>query len=147
MPRKLENPDSWLHVERVRAGYKTVRSLAERLGVALSQVVEWGRGLQKPMWQHIPKLAEALGLEVPGVIIGMWKESLGDPCPCGCGGKKILPNDPTARKLLIEVPCGVCGKKRTHIQGNQRFHFKLCAACAGRARRGKRKPFECVGYN
>ena len=72
MPRKLENPDSWLHVERVRAGYKTVRSLAERLGVALSQVVEWGRGPQKPMWQHIPKLAEALGLEVPGVIIGMW---------------------------------------------------------------------------
>jgi hypothetical protein len=65
MGRKLQNPDSWLHLARVQAGYKTVRSLAERLGVALSQVVEWGRGPQRPMWQYIPKLAEALVLDVP----------------------------------------------------------------------------------
>ena len=56
MGRKLQNPDSWLHLARVRAGYKTVRSLAERLGVALSQVVEWGRGRQKPKWEHIPEI-------------------------------------------------------------------------------------------
>jgi transcriptional regulator with XRE-family HTH domain len=72
MGRKLQRPDSWLHVARVRAGYKTVRSLAERLGVALSQVVEEDRGPQKPKWEHIPKLAEALGLGVHEVITGIW---------------------------------------------------------------------------
>jgi hypothetical protein len=147
VPRKLEHPDSWIHIARVRAGYKTVRSLAEQLGVALSQVVEWGRGPQRPMWRHVAKLADALGASVEEVVTGVWGESLGDPCPCGCGGKKIFPTDPTSRKLLIEVPCTACKKKRTHIQGNQRFHFKLCLACAGRARRGSRVRFECVGYN
>src|SRR2546426_919796 len=122
MPRKLQNPDSWLHAARVKAGYKTVRSLAERLGVALSQVVEWGRGPQKPMWQHIPKLAEALGVGVPEVITGIWRESVGDLCPCGCGGQKILPDSPGARKLLIEIPCANCGTTRTCKQGNTRFH-------------------------
>ena len=131
----------------MRAGFNTVRSLAEQLGVALSQVVEWGRGRQRPMWRHVAKLADALGVSVEEVVTGIWGESLGDPCSCGCGGKKIFPTDPTSRKLLIEVPCAACKKKRTHIQGNQRFHFKLCPACAGRARRGKRVRFECVGYN
>jgi hypothetical protein len=147
MPRTLQNPDSWFHTARVRAGYKTVRSLAERLGVALSQVVEWGRGPQQPMWQHIPKLAEAFGLGIPEVVTGIWRESIGDFCPCGCGGRKIPPDNPTARQLLIEIPCASCSKKRTHIQGNWRFHFELCLNCAGRARRGKRVLFRCVGYN
>ena len=65
MGRKLQNPDSWLHLARVRAGYKTVRSLAERLGVALSQVVEWGRGRQKPKWEHIPGDSDTPGLALP----------------------------------------------------------------------------------
>src|SRR5262245_51916535 len=138
MPRKLEHPDSWIHVARVRAGFKTVRSLAEQLGVALSQVVEWGRGPQRPMWRHVPKLADALHVSVEEVITGVWGERPGDSCPCGCGGVKIVPRDPTARKLLIEVACTGCGKKRTHIQGNQRFHFKRCPRCARRAQAGQR---------
>src|SRR5213594_451570 len=146
MSRKLQNPDSWLHQARVRAGYKTVRSLAERLSVALSQVVEWGRGPQQPMWQYIPKLAEAFGLEIPEVITGVWQQSVGNLSPCGCG-RLIPPDNPTARKLLIEIPCVNCGTPRTYTQGNCRFHFKLCLKCAGRARRGERVEFTCVGYN
>jgi hypothetical protein len=146
MPRTLQNPDSWLHTARVRTGYKTVRSLAERLGVALSQVVEWGRGPQRPMWQHIPKLAEAFGLGIPEVITGVWQESVGNPSPCGCG-PLIPPDNPTARKLPIEIPCVNCGTTRTYTQGNCRFHFKLCRRCAAATRRGKRVELTCVGYN
>src|SRR3989442_1466560 len=99
--KTVQNPNSWFHKARVRAGYKTLLSLADQIGVGLSQVVEWGRGPQRPMWQHIPKLAEAFGLGVKEVITGVWRESVEDPCPCGCGGRKIPPDNPAARKLLI----------------------------------------------
>ena len=147
--RKLQNPDSWLHAARIRAGYPTVLLLAQRLGVALSQVVEWGRGPQRPMWQHIPKLAEALGVEVSEVIKGLWLESIGDPCPCGCGGEKLLPGNPRSRKLLINLPCAYCppGISRTYKQGNCRFHVAFCPRHAPHGPKAEAKPFKCRGFN
>ena len=90
----------------------------------------------------MPKLAEALGVKLTEVITALWHESIGDPCPCGCGGTKIAPDTPRARKLLIEIPCANCGKSRTRKQGNWRFHIDQCRKCIWGA-----VLFRCVGVD
>ena len=96
------------------------------------------------MWQHIPKLAEAFGLGIPEVITGVWQESVEDPCPCGCGGRKIPLDDPAARKLLIEIPCVNCGTTRFHMaEWIEVPAHRIYVICA----RELRDDFDYIGEN
>ena len=63
-------------------------------------------------------------------------EKVGDPCPCGCGGVKILPHNPNVRKLSISSPCQTCGKGRIYEAGENSAgfvygpHSPLCHPCS-----------------
>ena len=60
-------------------------------------------------------------------------EKLGDPCSCGCGGVKVLPEKPTAKLLDVARPCQGCGKERVY-QGPRQAHRQYCQPCAPRHR-------------
>ena len=65
-------------------------------------------------------------------------ERLGDPCPCGCGGLKVLPQKSTAKKLPILLPCVECKFERIyHKRGH---HHQRCSACGARQRFTKENP-------
>ena len=72
-------------------------------------------------------------------------EKAGDPCPCGCGGVKILPHNPNARKLSISSPCQTCGKGRIYEAGENSAgfvygpHSPLCHPCSQQERIRYRK--------
>lgn len=55
-------------------------------------------------------------------------EHLGDPCPCGCGGTKVLPTKLTAKVLAVETPCETCGEKRFY--GKKGLHKRKCLSCS-----------------
>ena len=150
MPGKTQNPDSWFYRARVRAGFPNAALLAQRLGVPKGTVYNWERGSaephpsHRPPWWLMPKIAEALGVPVNELVEKLWKEKIGDPCPCGCSGVKIAPDGfPQARELAIELPCGKCPRKRIYRHRKKGRHRKLCPTCASTAERMK---FTCVGY-
>ena len=150
MPGKVQNPDSWFYNVRVQAGFRNAATLAEQLGVPKGTVYQWERGSassvpsHRPPWRLMPQIAEILVVTLPQLVEALWKETVGDPCPCGCGGTKAFPKDRLeARTLAIEIPCAKCGVKRIHNRWKKGRHRKLCFTCAASVERIK---FTCIGY-
>jgi DNA-binding XRE family transcriptional regulator len=161
MGRTFENPDSWFHTARVRAGFETRPPLAQQLGVSLDTVYLWELGKHRPPWELIGAIANALKVPLPEVVEVLWKEKVEDLCPCGCGGKTVLPEealdlegavvvdgDPDqlrhSRMLPIKLPCTECGKIRIYQHRRKRSHHRaLCPSCS---RLEEEQPFKCVGY-
>jgi hypothetical protein len=151
MPRKLQNPDSWFYNARLRAGFRNTALLAQRLGVPKGTAYQWERGSAdprpsfRPPARLMPQIADALKLPLPDLLEALWREKDGDPCPCGCGGKKSFSDTaPEAWTLAIAIPCAKCGPKQIRIRkpGKKGRHRKLCPTCASTA---ERIPFHCIG--
>ncbi|MGH7783916.1 MAG: hypothetical protein ACREO5_08790 [Candidatus Binatia bacterium] len=106
--------------------------LMRRLDVPESSFYPWLRGEARPPWAILQKIMNSFrhpGISPSDAVKRFWKESVGDPCPCGCGGKKVLPDDhPKARALAIELPCVQCGAiRRYRYQSVVHYkHYKLC---------------------
>jgi len=94
----------------------------------------------------MPKVAELFRVGLTEAVKGLWSENVGDPCPCGCGGKKVLPNYEGAQHLYIDRPCAKCREKRIYRSRRDGDHHELCPGCAYASRRGERIEFVCVGY-
>lgn len=147
MPGKVQNPDSWFYKARLRAGFRNAASLAERLGVPKGTVYQWERGSAdpgpsyRPPWRIMPQLAAILNATLPELVEALWRETIGDPCPCGCGGRKALPDSTTAHKLVVKLPCAECGKERFYPQGKRDRHRKFCGE-----HHVQRIAFTCIGY-
>jgi hypothetical protein len=124
--------------------------LMKRLGFPESSFYPWLRGEYRPPWESLQKIINncgGTGMSPLDVLKQFWRESVGDPCPCGCGGKKVLPDDPKARALAIELPCVQCGdgdirRYRYQTEG----HYKLCRTCSRSNERVDRSKFTCDGY-
>jgi hypothetical protein len=119
--------------------------LVDRLGVPKRTLQNWDAG-DHPQRRHLPKIAALFGVELAEAVKGLWGENLGDPCPCGCGGKKVLPDFEAAHHLYIELACGECGTKRAFRSPTGQVHHRLCRRCAYASRRFERVEFTCVGY-
>jgi DNA-binding PadR family transcriptional regulator len=89
------------------------------------------------------QLRDVLDRELPELVEKLWREKIGDPCLCRCGGRKIFPDDPNAIKLVIEIAYAKCGMKRIREQGKQNKHRKFCKNCGSTV---DRIEFTCVGY-
>lgn len=131
------------HKLRLAAGYK-LRQLASILHVDRNTLARWDRGEWRPRWNHMPGLAQLFGLDTAKAIKLFWKESVGDPCECGCGGEKVLPTKHGAKHLYIECPCKECGTARTF--GVAQGHVDLCRRCSYASRKVERIELTCVGY-
>lgn len=140
MPGKPQNPNSWFYGTRLRAGFPNAALLAQRLGVPKGTVYQWEHG-NRPSNRIMLQLATILDVTERELVEALYRETLGDPCPCGCGGKKVLSDSPTAHKLVIKLPCAECGKERNYPQGKRNRHRKFCDE-----HRVKRIPFTCIGY-
>ena len=92
----------------------------------------------------MPKLAGLFRLDTVEAVALLWNEKIGDPCPCGCGGKKSLPNRDGATRLYVELPCKQCGKPRLYQPAKD--HDPLCRACSYASRKVERVTLKCVGY-
>jgi transcriptional regulator with XRE-family HTH domain len=149
MSGKTQNPDSWFYNARLRAGFPNAALLAQRLGVPKGTVYQWERGSAdrrpsfRPPWRLMPQIADALAVPLPDLVEALWREKAGDPCPCGCGGTKVFPENPEARTLAIELPCAKCGIPRIYKHRKKGRHRKLCPTCATAV---ERIEFTCVGY-
>ncbi len=141
MPGKTQNPDSWFYKARVAAGCGNAASLAQRLGVPKVTLCQWERGSadaspsHRPAAQQMLKLRGALGVDLPELVNKLWREDIGDPCPCGCGGKKVFPEEfPQTHQLVIGnwgqrtffqdkvSPPGLAMKKKA----KQEIYFAVC---------------------
>src|SRR5215831_17187977 len=123
---------------------KKLVSLTQRIGVPKSTVYQWQRGRGRPPARLIAQIADVLAVSLSEAVEALWKETVGDPCPCGCGGTKVFPEErPEARTLAIEIPCAKCGLKRVHKRWKESRHRKLCLRCAASV---ERIEFTCVGY-
>jgi DNA-binding XRE family transcriptional regulator len=122
---------------------KNLALLTQQIGVPKSTVYQWQRGRGRPPWRLMPQIADALAVPLPQLVEVLWMEKAGDPCPCGCAGTKVFPENPEARTLAIELPCAKCGSKRIYKRWKQSRHRKLCPTCATAVERIK---FTCVGY-
>jgi hypothetical protein len=120
--------------------------LLRRLGVPEQTFYPWLRGDARPPWKRVRQLADShKRLSLADLVQTFWKENVGDPCPCGCGGKKIVPEKfPKIRGLVIETPCEKCGSIRTWRRSDR--HYKLCGPCAVSSDRVERIEFTCVGF-
>jgi len=120
--------------------------LRQRLGASKTTIYLWQRG-SRPQWRFMRRIADILTVPLPEVVQALWRENVGDPCPCGCGGKKTFPEEfPRATTLAIEIPCAQCGLKRIRRRYGWDQHHKLCPACRNSVGRVERIPFTCVGY-
>ncbi len=147
MPGKVQNPNPWFYQARLRAGFRNAASLAQRLGVPKGMVYHWEHGSASPVPSYrpssdlMPQLATILNVTLPELVEALYRETLGDPCPCGCGGRKALSDSPTAHKLDIKLPCEEWGRVRTYPQGKRDRHRKFCNE------HQVKRPFPCIGYS
>lgn len=149
MPGKLRNSNSWFCRTRRSNGFRTVAELAQKLAIPKTTVYQWEHGSERhppsncPAWNYMPKLADIFGVPLEELVERLWGEKVGDPCPCGCGGRKTFPTSQTTHKLLIKLPCAKCGTERIYPQGKRDRHRKLCLTCGKSV---ERIEFTCVGY-
>lgn len=63
-------------------------------------------------------------------------EKLGDLCPCGCGGVKVLPGrfNFNFRTLAIALPCQICRAERIYHPHYPKDHRQYCKRCWPRRR-------------
>ena len=150
MKDALQNsPSTWFRERRLAAGYQTHEALAQKLGVQRRKVSSWESNTQAPLWASIRAIAKAFNVTEAECISELWGEEVGDPCPCGCGGSRVLPRSENARCLGVELPCAMCGPEaiRFHPQRGRGHHRKLCPSCWNKCERVRRIPFNCIGYD
>src|SRR5688572_6152881 len=101
--------------------------LRGRLGVSNCTISLWQYGHHRPRWRFLRPIADILGVSLAEVVYALWNERLGDPCPCGCDGIKVLPDKfASSRQLAIEITCE-CGAKRIRKRHPDGFyHMQLC---------------------
>ena len=133
---------SWLREKRLMAGIRTETELAQRMSTSVTTVSDWEREKTKPQWAYVEPLATALGTTPSDVFASLWKEQLGDPCDCGCGGLKIAPANPRSFTLRVRLPCQGCGQVRSFEKSGR--HAPLCRSCS---HVGPRTTFTCDGYD
>jgi len=154
---------SWLRDVRIARGFQTPEFLAQPVGVSTDSIRLWEAGKHVPLWERLHAIAEVLKRPDAEVVEGIWNEKVEDPCPCDCGGKKVLP-DPShwpsgsvpvdfkldqlrhARMLPIILPCK-CGKVRIYLHrklgAKSKYHRPRCPS---RSRLVDRKRINCVGF-
>jgi len=110
---------------RERAGY-AISQIANAVGVSWQSAAQWDRG-GRPRLKHMRLLASIFGVNVLENFKVIWCEAVGDPCPCGCGGEKVLPANDEATQLDIETPCENCSHPRLYTKSAG--HKRLCARC------------------
>ena len=76
---------------RLAAGLTRPR-IANSLQVPLSRVNDWNQRGYRPKWRHMPALSHLFGISTAEAIRRIWGETVGDLCPCGCGGR-VLDDD------------------------------------------------------
>ena len=145
MKTPLQHLDSNAFCElRLAAGISTDQ-LASDLGISKNTVRQWNRSDAHPRWKYIRILSERFKLDPSKLVELLWNETVGDPCPCGCGGDKVLPDYDEARQLYVKTICVKCGKSRIH-RGRTQGHFKLCRQCSYNSRSHGTVELTCVGY-
>jgi len=154
MDNLVQRSDSTFRELHQAAGYRTAIALTRQLRHVSSRrpistlarkVNHWENG-GVPTYRYIPKLARAFHIEELECIRLLWNETLGDPCECGCGGEKVRPTNPAARRLYIKSSCERCGKERTDRTGHYHRKLSLCKLCCDATRTVERINLRCVGY-
>ena len=136
---------SWLREARLAADITSDAALARAISVRGATVDQWGRNSRTPSWRWIEPLADALRLSPSEVVVGLWEETPGEACECGCGGEKVFPSNPCAQRLLIRLPCVKCGRLRLLQQSDS--HPRFCRTHLTVRKRVARITFNCVGYD
>jgi DNA-binding XRE family transcriptional regulator len=152
-------------VDRSHSAFRELRQavglkqshVARVLGVSRETVAQWDAGGRPGQWRYIPELAKLLGWAMEEATRFFWHENLGDPCPCGCGGKKVIPQPITSKRarqidynkathLYIALRCEKCPTVRIYDQ--EQGHFPLCRRCSY-VSRGFSAPnkLPCIGSN
>jgi hypothetical protein len=129
---------------RLAAGFELAQ-IAKAANVNRGTVWRWDCG-DRPRWKFMPQLAEFFGIELVEAVKQLWGETIGDPCPCGCSGRKSAPANTNAFVLSVDVPCISCGKLRKYHRSHEHFHKRiLCNRCTAAKRKLKRISFKCEG--
>jgi len=146
----VQNSRSAFRKLRLAAGL-TQAEIAKALNVPLrAKVKRWDRG-GRPRWRYMPPLARFFKITLAEAVRLFWGEIVGSLCTCGCGGKKIFPNDDGAQVLPVSLPpCCEKTRKAPRILPPANKYPKLCRDCSFAAR-GKAPPrpsflVSCVGY-
>jgi len=136
-------------IEHTNKDMQLARSL-KRSGIPKATFYPWLRDEARPSWLALQKIMNVYrhhGISPLEAVKRFWGEVVGDPCPCGCTGKKVLPDDPRARTLAIELSCAQCGVIRQYrYQKKTDRHSRLCAVCSRSNERVERIEFTCAGY-
>ena len=139
--------DNWLRRKWIAAGFATSAELARVLRSTVAAVRGWEDG-RRPGWGYIQAIASAISAEPGEAVVHLWREQPEQPCPCGCGGLKVLPTRPNAYSLDISLPCQRCSKPRIYrwigLAGARLIHRPLCSGCS------HVKPqltMTCIGYH
>ena len=136
----LQNSSATLRGYLARKGC-TPNQLSKSLGYALNSVKDWVDGKRQAQYGHVMSLAEFFHEDLITLETLLLGEKTGDPCPCGCGGKKIRPTNLRARHLDIRIHCLRCGAavERRDKQRMQNHRVTRCEKCT-------RIPARCEGY-
>lgn len=118
---------------RLDAGL-TLHQLAMDLDVHWDSVWSWEAGSQRPDAGHLRALVQRFNnrIDLAVAVRLFWHENIGDPCPCGCGGEKIFPNNDRAKHLYIKLPCQICGTRSTkEVVAFYKYTRRRCATGSG----------------
>ena len=134
-------------MNRQQVDFNLLKARRGEIGASIVTVWAWRRRNSRPQARFIPAIAKVLGWALSDVVEALWGEKIGDPCPCGCGGKKVFSLKwPYTRMLAIEITCE-CGLVRIRKrQPDGRYHLQLCPRCSRENRRIE-KLFTCIGYH
>jgi len=106
--------------------FDRLRDRRAEIGAARTSIQPWARG-KRPQAKFIPKIARVLNISLVAAVKALWKENIGELCLCGCGGKTVFPHEfPTARQLVLALPCARCGKKRIFSVSQHEDHRRFC---------------------
>jgi hypothetical protein len=117
--------------------------VAKFVGVCIVTIQEWYKGGRIQDWRYIARLAQLFKIPLAEAVSRFWGETIGDPCPCGCGGKKVIPQPITSKRarridynkakhLYIKLRCEKCPTVRIYDQ--EQGHFPLCRRCSYESR-------------
>lgn len=138
----------WLRRERESAGHPTAASFRRAISLGRGPIEDYERGIRVPTYKHVVATAGGLAANLADAVAGLWGEAAGDPCGCGCGGFKVLPDDedPTlgvrarrqraddAQALRVRRVCRGegCTNVTTYLQTEA--HTPLCRGCSLRGK-------------
>ena len=140
---------NWLTERMQELGYKRLAAFADAHSFEQTTLHGWVKGKIRPSLSQAREIAAAFKVEVEPIVEHMWRAKQGSLCPCGCGGKAIMPDEDTRRTYAIRRACAECGEIRIYpSMGNTNAHGRHCSAHAGVDREPlvDRITLTCVGY-